>query len=250
MRVIPVRTKRIEVGTDLDAIFEQSLPPLADGSIVAVTSKVVSLAEGRVVEVGRADKHDLVRREADFYIRGEGKYDMMITIKRGILIPAAGIDESNGAGYYILWPKNPQASANRIRRSLRRRSRRRRLGVIITDSKTTPLRWGTTGTALAHSGFEALKNYIGTPDLFGRPMRVTQSNLLDGLAAAAVAVMGEGDEQTPLAVIEDVPFIKFQDRDPSPKELRALRISLENDLYAPILKRAAWTTRKRSTRRR
>jgi F420-0:gamma-glutamyl ligase len=62
----------------------------------------------------------------------------------------------------------------------------------------------------------------------------------DALAAAAVLVMGEGSEQTPLALIKDLPFIAFQDRDPSPEELAAAAIALEDDLYAPLLTRAPW----------
>jgi dihydrofolate synthase / folylpolyglutamate synthase len=250
MLVTPVRTDRIKVGTRLDRILERYLPPLTERSIVVITSKIVSLAERRVVKIGTVDKRELVKREAEYYIENEGKYGMMLTIKQGILIPMAGIDESNGAGHYILWPKNAQATANRVRRSLARRLRVRALGVIITDSKTTPLRWGTTGVAIAHSGFAALKSYIGRPDLFGRALTVTKSNLVDGLAAAAVAVMGEGDERTPLAVIEDLPFIQFQRRDPTPRELRGLRISLEDDLYAPVLKTAAWKKGKVRTRTR
>jgi len=63
---------------------------------------------------------------------------------------------------------------------------------------------------------------------------------MDGLAAAAVLVMGESNEQTPLAVIEDMPFVKFQARDPSKKELEELKITIQEDLYAPLLKAVKW----------
>jgi F420-0:gamma-glutamyl ligase len=94
--------------------------------------------------------------------------------------------------------------------------------------------------ALAHSGFAALNDYAGHPDVFGRPLAVTKANVRDGLAAAAVLAMGEADEQTPLAVIDDLPFVTFQERDPTNEELVDLRISLEDDLYAPLLTRAPW----------
>src|SRR5205823_3633039 len=109
-----------------------------------------------------------------------------------------------------------------------------------TDSKTTPLRWGVTGVALAHSGFEALNSYIGQPDLFGRPLHVTRVNVMDALAAAAVLVMGEGAEQTPLAWLDDLPFVRFQPRDPTPDEIAALAIGLDEDLYAPMLTAVPW----------
>ena len=114
------------------------------------------------------------------------------------------------------------------------------VGVLITDSKTTPLRWGTTGICLGHSGFDALKNYIGTPDIFGRLLKVTKANMTDGLAAAAVAAMGEGDEQTPLAVISDIPFVHFDAGAPTAKDIEDLVIAPSEDLYAPLIQSAPW----------
>jgi F420-0:gamma-glutamyl ligase len=93
---------------------------------------------------------------------------------------------------------------------------------------------------LAHSGFEALNDYRNTPDIFGRIMQVTQANIAEALAASSVVVMGEGAEQTPLAIINDVPFVHFQDRNPSKEELEALTISIEEDIYAPLLTSVTW----------
>ena len=101
-----------------------------------------------------------------------------------ILIPTAGIDESNGDGYYILWPRDPQQTVNAVRAYLQRCFRRTHVGVIITDSKTSPLRVGVTGVALAYRGFQALNNYVGTKDLFGRALRMTKVNVVDALATA------------------------------------------------------------------
>jgi len=125
-------------------------------------------------------------------------------------MPSAGIDESNSNGFYILHPKDLQETANKIRIYLCKRFKLKNVGVLITDSKTTPLRWGTTGVALAHSGFLALNDYIDTPDIFGRKLKVTKVNISDGLAAAAVLVIGEGREQTPLAIISETASVKFQ----------------------------------------
>lgn len=75
---------------------------------------------------------------------------------------------------------------------------------------------------------------------------MTQANVRDALGAAAVLVMGEGNEQTPLAIIEDLPFVTFQDRDPTEEELVALWISIADDLYAPLLMRAPWQAGGRS----
>ena len=72
-------------------------------------------------------------------------------------------------------------------------------GVLITDSHTTPLRRGVTGIALSYWGFSGVQNKVGTPDLFGRTLKMTHVNLADAFAAAAVLVMGESNESTPVA---------------------------------------------------
>lgn len=242
MKVTPVQTHVITTkDTDILAVLNTHLPNLKEGSIVAVTSKIVALCEGRVLPVEGTDKDKLIQEEADLYmLRQENAYNFFITITRGMLAPSAGIDESNVKGVYVLWPKNTQDSANRIREHLCKTRNLRHLGVVITDSVSRTLRWGITGVGLAHSGFFALNDYRGKEDLFGRKLRVSQANIMDGLAAAAVMVMGEGSEQTPIAVLEDVPFVRFQDRNPTQEEIEALQIDIEKDLYSSILKRAPW----------
>ena len=111
----------------------------------------------------------------------------------------------------------------------------------MTDSKTMPLRWGVTGTAVAHCGFEALIDEIGTPDIFGKKLEMTQLNVAEAIAIAAVFEMGEGDEQQPLAVVSDIQQrVKFQDRPPTAEELSNLVIDPEDDVYAPVLMNAKW----------
>lgn len=243
MKIVAIKTYKItKKDHDLFAILDQYLPEkLPEESIVAVTSKIVSICEGRVLPVENTDKDELVRKEADLYLpKEENKYGVFLTVKDSLLVPTAGIDESNGEGYYVLWPKNAQLTADKVREYLKKRFSLKKVGVIITDSKTTPLRWGTSGVAIAHSGFMALKNYIGTPDIFGKDFQMTKASISDALAASAVLVMGEGSEQTPIAVITDVPFVEFQDRNPTIKELNELKISIDDDLYGSILKRAPW----------
>lgn len=241
MKVSALRTDRVDTKADLLAFLDRSVDGLRERSILAITSKIVSICQGRVVPIGTVTKKALIRREAEYLLPYEGRYGIVLTIKEGLLIPMAGIDESNGDGFYVLWPERPQRTANRVRQYLTKRFRVKEAGVIITDSKTTPLRRGTIGVAVAYSGFAALNNYVGRPDLFGRTMQVTRANVLDGLAAAAVVAMGEGDEQTPLAVLEHLPFVRFRRRNPSKRELAELRIPLKEDLYAPILERVKWT---------
>lgn len=252
MTITPIKTHKITTGdTDILKIVDRYVADIPENSILVVTSKIVSICEGRIQKINseteKEDKEKLIKEESEYYIdKGENKYGFYLTITNNLLIPTAGIDESNGNGYYILWPKNAQSTANTIREYLTQKFQLTNFGVIITDSKTTPLRWGTTGVAIAHSGFSALNDYMGKPDLFGRIMRVTKSNVADGLASGAVAVMGEGKESTPLAIISQLSNIEFQERNPTNEELKQLKISLDDDIYAPVLRRAPWQKGKKA----
>lgn len=242
MIVTSVKTHKITTqDSDIFAILDKYIPQLSESSVVAVSSKIVAICEGRVVPLAEKTKDELVEQEAELYLpSSENKYGFSITVKGNMFVASAGVDESNGNGYYVLWPKDPQNSANAIREHLVKKHGAKHVGVVLTDSKTTPLRWGVTGIAVSHSGFAALEDYIGVPDVFGRPMHVTKTNVMDSLAASAVFAMGEGSEQTPLAVISDIPQVKFQDRNPTDEELAMLKISIDEDLYAPILKKIEW----------
>ncbi len=242
MIVIPIKTHKITTeDKDIFIILDKYLPKLKEKSVIAVTSKIISFAQGQAVQTNSIEKEKLIEKEADLLLpRSSSKYDVQFTIKNNILTANAGIDESNANGQYILWPKDVQEVVNEIREYLTKKFNIKFLGVIITDSKATPLRWGVTGMSLAHSGFNALKDYIGEKDLFGREFRFEKLNIADSLAASAVLEMGEGSEKTPIAIIENLPQIEFQDRNPTEEELNSLKIELENDLYEPLLKSVKW----------
>jgi len=242
MKVNSYHTKKVFPNDNLFQILDESLPEkIKENSVVAVTSKIIALCEGRVAEDTSDNRDKLVEGEAQYFLpRFSNKYDFTISIKNNTFVASAGIDRSNGNGKLVLWPKNPQESVNRIREYLVKKYSLQNIGVITTDSKTTPLRWGVTGTSIAHSGFEALKSYIDKPDVFGRLLQFEKTNIAESLAASAVLVMGEGAEQTPLAVIEDLPFILFQRRNPTKEELESLKIDLEDDVYYPLLTSGKW----------
>lgn len=241
MTIKLIKTQKIRGKQTILNVLEQYLPPLTEQSIVAITSKIVAICEGRVVKLGTIEKQALVRKEADYYINPTSTNDYAIlTVKNNIFIPSAGVDESNGNGYYVLWPKDSEKTAAAIRAWLAKRFNLKQVGVIITDSKTTPLRWGTTGVALGYSGFEGIKNYVGKSDIFGRALEVTKANVVDPLAAMAVLAMGEGAEQTPIAVLEDSGFVNFNHKYPSRKELALLNIGLKDPMYEPMLAAAPW----------
>lgn len=242
MIVTGIRTHKITSrDKDILKILDKYIRNLKENSIIAVTSKIISIAEGRIVKLEGVDKDELIKKESQLYLpRSESKYDVSLTVTRGILMATAGIDESNSDGNYVLWPEDPQDSANQIRKFLRKKFGIKNLGVIITDSRTTPMRWGVTAIAIAYSGFEPLKSYIGEKDLFGREFVFEKLNIADSLATAAILEMGEGAEQKPIAVIEDIRGIEFRQSDPSKKELKEMEITFENDFYGPFLKKAPW----------
>lgn len=242
MNIQPLKTPVITAKShDIFKLLDDAIPDLEEKSIVVVTSKIVSLCEGRTVKIGDAEKDDLIIQESEQYIpMALNPLGVTLTVTRNLLVPAAGIDESNGDGHYILWPEDPQKSAGEIRRYLAAKFGLSDLGVLITDSRTTPMRWGTTGIALSYSGFSGLNDFIGKPDLFGKKMVMTMVNVADGLAAAAVVAMGETNEQTPVAVITEADFVSFAAEKPTKAELEVWQIPMNIDLYGPLLSRAPW----------
>jgi F420-0:gamma-glutamyl ligase len=233
--VFPLTTRVFHQGESLlDFVLEQVKPDLVqEAMIVAVTSKLVSLAENRLVDKASTTKERLIDHEADHNL-GEVGYGCYLTIKHGLFIPSAGIDESNSeTDQYILYPENPFASAKKLWQGLRKCWSVEKLGVIFTDSHTTPLRRGVTGISLAHWGFQGLKDLVGSPDLFGRRMQMTTVNIADGLASAATLMMGEANESRPLAIIRcnDVLFIEETDT-------TELKMPLLDDLYYPFFKQS------------
>lgn len=242
MVVTGIKTHKItQKDNDIRKVLESYISKLSEKSIIAIASKIVAITEGRIVKIGTIDKDKLIKQESQYYLpRNQNPYNVSLTIAHDTLVATAGIDESNGGGYYILWPKDPQESANKIRDFLKKRFHLKNIGVIITDSRTTPLRWGVTGFSIAYSGFEPLKNYIGTKDIFGKRLDYTKLSIIDNLAGASSLVMGEGNEQTPLCVITDASNVVFKEKNPTKKDLRKIKITIDEDLYSPLLKNAGF----------
>lgn len=249
MDIRAIKTPKVYPGNALETILDAALPTLKERDIVAITSKIISLCENSIIRKSDApDKKELIHAEADAHIPDEhmaSKYGIYLTIKNGLLIPTAGIDESNTEDAYILYPRDIIASATHIWTHLKKKHRLQELGILITDSTTTPLRYGVTGIGIGWCGFQPLYSYIGQPDCFGRPLRMTKVNILDALAASAVFVMGEGAEQTPIAIISDAPRIDFVAHPPTEQDLRDIFIAPEDDLYAPLLTSVPWVKSKR-----
>ena len=236
MRFIKVKTRvMMPPKDDLYAVMDKALPKLREGDIILITSKVVSIHQGRCVPTAHVpDKDALIIKEAEQYIprhKVPGQW-AVLTIKRHTLIPSSGIDESNANGHYILWPRHINETAREIGQHLRKKYGLKNLGVIITDSHTVPMRWGVIGISIGFWGFNPLKDYRGTRDIFGRRLEMTQANIPDALSAIAVMLMGEGNERVPIVIARKVPGVRFTARN----YYRDFVIAPKTDLYGPLLK--------------
>lgn len=229
MIIKSIKTDIFQEGGDLFSFIARYIPKLAEQSVIVITSKIVALAQGRTVNPRKISWDDLIARESQWAVPTKYCY---LTLKEGMIAPNAGIDKSNAAGKWILWPRDSYGAAEDLRKRLRRYYKIKKMGVLITDSRVLPLRKGITGVALGYAGFKGLRSYIGKSDIFGRKLKMSRTNVADGLAAAAVLLMGEAAEQTPLAVIKDAPaeFAAKQNK-------KELRINPAIDLYRPLFER-------------
>lgn len=216
----------MKIGEHLDEVVVRALKRrrlrLSKGDIVAVASKVVSTCEARMqklseVRVTRAARRlsrrwnlderlaTIVLEESDEILGGVHGY--VLTIKNRVLTANAGVDLKNcPSGSAILWPKNPDSSAMRLRKSLEK-SYNVRIGVIVVDSRVTPMRMGTVGLAIGASGLLAVRDLRGVPDIYGRRIMVTETNVLDDLAASSHLLMGEASEHMGVVIARKAPVV-------------------------------------------
>lgn len=215
----------VEPGDDLaalvaDAIWAQGRS-IEHGDIFVFAQKVVSKAEGRYARlsdfVPSTEARDLAARtgkdprlveailsESQEVIR-TGAQLLIVAHKLGFVMANAGIDESNiaqtGDGHRVLLlPQDPDASAAALRLRFAELFDVD-VGVVIADSFGRPWRNGVVGVAIGAAGVPAVMDKVGAPDLFGRPMRVTEIATADQLASAAALLMGEADEGLPVVII-------------------------------------------------
>lgn len=214
---MPIRTPRKSSPFNLGDVVDASVGSvLQDGDILVVSSKFISVSEGRVVALKTVVPSDyastvskrlnispelceLVIRESDDVIGGVSGF--MLTLKEGLLTPNAGIDKSNVEhGKVVLYPRNPLESAAALVEEMRFR-RGVEIGVVVSDSRLMPTRRGTVGVALAASGMDAIVDLRGKPDLFGNVLKVTSQAVADDLCSGAQVIMGEANESTPIVLV-------------------------------------------------
>lgn len=230
MLVQPFKTRLFKENENLLVFLDKFLPKIKEKDVVVVTSKIVALSEGRFCVVkNKKEKDAIIKSESDWGIKTKYVY---LTIKDGDVLANAGVDESNANGKLILLPKDSYQSAQLVRDYLRKKYRLKKLGVIITDSRLLPLRAGVVGISLGYAGFKGVKNYIGKPDLFGRPFEFSKTDIADSLATAAVLTMGEGTEKHPLCIISGAP-IEFTDK----VNRQELKIDIKEDIYKPLFEK-------------
>lgn len=233
MLIKPFKTRVFKEGEELLPFILKYLKKLPENSVLVVTSKIVALAEGRTALFeSKRQKIKIIKEESEFTIKTKHAW---LTIKDGIVMAGAGIDESN-AGYenqrkLILLPKDSFKSASKLRTKLQKIFKVKNLGVLITDSRTGPLRAGIVGMSLGYAGFKGIRDYRGTKDIFGRILKMSRTDVADSLATSAVLCMGEGREQQPLALITNAP-VEFTNK----INKKELIINPKDDLYLPLFK--------------
>ena len=195
---------RFVAGDDVAAVLLEAVAAagtvLADGDVVTVASKVVALAEGRLVDLPEGDpqaaRRQLARSQAAQVVADAPWRASAVTITRSRLGHVAandGIDASNvPPGQALLLPEDPDATAAAIRDAVRERAGVD-VGVLVTDTFGRPWRLGQTDVALGAAGVAVLRDERGGTDLDGRPLEVTVAAVADELAGAADLVRGKAD---------------------------------------------------------
>jgi coenzyme F420-0:L-glutamate ligase/coenzyme F420-1:gamma-L-glutamate ligase len=239
----------IEPGDDLGAILIDGIRCAGiaprDRDVLVIAQKIVSKAEGRYVElrdvvpsvravelaaVVQKDPRivEIILSEAQEIVRY--RKDVLIVAHRlGFVMANAGVDQSNidhrdGNERVLLLPANPDASCAVLKQRLDV-AFGIDLGIVINDSFGRPWRNGVVGVALGAAGLPSLQNLIGTPDLFGRTLRVTEVAFADEIAAAASLLMGQGNEGLPLV------HVRGLDWSAPPRNAGVLLRPKEQDLF-------------------
>ncbi len=234
MKITAIPTDLFTPRADLPAFIVHHIPTVKEGVVLAVASKLLCLWKGEILPYeSAAQKEELIKSESEWALKTPLCW---LTIKDGMVMTNAGIDESNADKQLLLLPTNLYQLAYELRQTLQQKWGVKKLGLVITDSMILPLRAGVIAAAVAYAGFKGVRDLRGKTDLFGRRLEVTLVNVADSLATAAALEMGESNERRPLAVIEAAP-VDFVDEVP-PNEIK---YPVANDLYTPLFRAAGYT---------
>ncbi|MFF5899552.1 coenzyme F420-0:L-glutamate ligase [Streptomyces argenteolus] len=193
----------VREGDDLAKLIAATDPGLVDGDVLLVTSKIVSKAEGRIVEA--ADREAAIDAETVRVVARRGTL-RIVENRQGLVMAAAGVDASNTpAGTVLLLPEDPDASARTLRDGLRD-ALGVEVGVVVTDTFGRPWRNGLTDVAIGAAGVRVLDDLRGGTDAHGNPLSATVVATADELAAAGDLVKGKASG-LPVAVVRGLPHV-------------------------------------------
>lgn len=211
-----------------ETIFEAAIDqgtPLTNRDIVTITQKVVSKAEGQLIDLKTIEPSalahklsrlsgkdprlvELILKESRAVVRIDSARGIIITeTHHGFVCANAGIDSSNipGDGIVSLLPIDPDASARRIRKELEQVSGSNNLAILISDTFGRAWREGQVNFAIGAAGMEVIKDYRGTTDIHGNALKVTKIGIADELASTAELVMAKSIG-VPVAIIRGYEF--------------------------------------------
>jgi len=223
IEIIPIPVvPDIKAGDKLDIIILESMKNadefLSEGDIVVVAQKVISKAEGRLIDlklVNPSEKSlqiakqndkdprliELILNESVDILR-LARGILIVETKRGLICANAGVDQSNvekSNDYAALLPEDADLSARELRHSLKRKTGID-VAVVITDTFGRPFREGQINVAIGIAGIQPIKSYIGTLDMYGKKLKVTEIAVVDEIASAAELQMGKS-ERIPVVII-------------------------------------------------
>jgi coenzyme F420-0:L-glutamate ligase / coenzyme F420-1:gamma-L-glutamate ligase len=251
IQIIPLRLSAdIRPNDKLDALIlrslEQRQEQIFDNDVLVVAHKIVSKAEGRVVnlehikpsaeslKIAEEDGKDprimeLILDESKDMIRHSNGV-IIVETRHGFICANAGVDQSNvedSVNHALLLPVDADVSANKIRESLREKTGGKDFAVIITDTFGRPFREGQTNVAIGIAGIEPIKSYVGSADMYGKKLRVTEIAVVDEIASAAELAMGKL-ERVPVVIIRGY---KYQKPEKESSTISKLIRPKEKDLF-------------------
>lgn len=215
---------------------------LQDEDIIVIASKVISITEGcqyKLANFTEVRKEALVMAKAaeldPRFVEVVCKESeeifgavpgAVLTLRDNVLQANAGVDQSNAGGedFLIVLPRDPINTAEKIHRKIVDRTNKK-VGIIISDSKTHPLRRGTSGFALAVAGFVPIIDDRGTTDIYGRSMRITTRAIADNIACGAEILMGESNQKIPIVLVRGCKEVSFQEIEDNEKNNLLMKMS-------------------------
>ena len=224
---LPIIKEEDDLAQLICSIAEKRGISVKDGDAIVITHVVVSRAEGNLLDLDKIEPSEFAKslgqrlnkdpalievilRQSKSIVR-MGNGNIITETKHGFVCANAGVDRSNvpGERNVVLLPANPDLSARRIRKKIRKITGKD-VAVIVSDTNGRPLRDGQINVAIGVAGIEPIRSRIGEKDLFGYVLKVKRIAIADELASAAELVIGQADEGVPAAIIRGYVYPKSQ----------------------------------------